>query len=514
MAEDIELAKKRAIARAKAKLAVQQKEAAAAQATNDQYTQISAETQPVDPWAEQMATPSEQALDVGTSESKKALLRNTLQGMTLGGADEVEAALRSMVGDRTYGEILDDIQMQRRMYAAEKPKEALLQELSGAAVIPNIVKAPASIQKAGTTARAAYEVGTPSAVYGFMGTDGDLGSRAQGAITTGALGVVTGATLNKLGNKVIQLAKNQKETPTVEGLKRLEDAAWQKVDLDQPFFGKSDVTELLNRASGVAQKFNYVTLKNAPTSVERARAMIESIRGKVTTLGQVKQLRTNLYNLANKADDAQGAIVSGMADELGSMMKSKLAAIGDETLIAANNATTNAKRAETLQKAFDKVPADANPYKAYRRAAEKILKDESQARWFTADQRKMLQDFVDGTVSSKVMNAVGRMAPNANGLLGLFHIAAIGVNPYIAILSLAGVGAKTISDKTTRNSLGILVKRMGGIDQVRKLAADPTKATATQAALAKQLNDFMFGKEEEGGNADMISVTKGRNSGM
>ena len=500
--DDKDLARKRAAAKARALVALQTK----TQETkvdevpspeSDKYTQLSQEVQPANPWDEQMATPSEVGLDVGTPESKTALLRNALQGLTLGGADEAEALIRSLGSDRTYGEILDDIQMQRRQYASEKPTEAFLQELSGAAVLPNVIKAPASVQKAGTTARAAYEVGAPATVYGFLGTDGDLGSRYEGAIQTGALGVITGATLNKLGNKVIQLAKREKETPTVQGLKQLERAAWEKVDLDQPFFGKQDVSELLKRASAAAQKRNYVTLKGAPTSVERARSMINSIKGKVTTLGQVKQLRTNLYDIAAKSSDAQAGIVRDIADELGGMMKTKLADMGDETLIAANNATTNAKRAETLQKAFDKVPSDANPYKAYRRAAENILNNESKARWFTPEQRNLLQKFVDGTVSSRVMNAMGRMAPNANGLLALFHVSAIHVNPYIAILSLSGVGSKTISDKTTRNSLNILVKRMGGIKEVRKLAADPTKATAAQAALANKLNTIMFGEEEK-----------------
>lgn len=506
--EDKEIARKRAIAIAKAKAAAaakakQSEEQAAVakqQAVDNKYTSISQETQPSDPWDMTM-TPSEVGLDVGTEESKKALYRNVLEGISLGGAGELEAAVRSVGSDRSYGEILDQIEMEQRQYREAKPTAATVQELGGTVFSPaNLLRTPAAVAKYGTKAKTAFQAGVPSATYGFLGTEGDLEERAKGAATAGAFGVLGGVALDKLGNKMLQLNKKNKINPTVDTLKAQEEEAWNKVDLDSILFNRQDMDIVLRQASDIAKDYNYVTIKGAPTQVERARSMLESVQGKALTAGQAKKLRTNLYNLANKTKDENGPIVRDIAKAFDQYMDKNLAATGDTAMKAARQATTNAKRAETLQNAFDKIPKEANTYTAYRKAADKIVKNPDDLRRFTEEQQKLLKKFADGDMSGRFMNGIGKFTPNANGLLGLLHVYAIGSNPFVAALTMSAYGGRAIADKKTTNAAKILVKRMGGIKEVEKLAMNPQAATATQAALAQKLNTIIFGGEEESGN--------------
>jgi hypothetical protein len=52
-------------------------------------------------------------------------LRSMAQGVTLGGADEIEARLRSAVTGRPYEEVLAEIRGQMRAYQQQAPLESL-----------------------------------------------------------------------------------------------------------------------------------------------------------------------------------------------------------------------------------------------------------------------------------------------------------------------------------------------------------------------------------------------------
>lgn len=65
-------------------------------------------------------------------------LRTALQGLTFGGADELEAFLRSSVGSRDYEEVVNEIRGGLKQYQEARPGESLLFEVGGAAA-PAIV---------------------------------------------------------------------------------------------------------------------------------------------------------------------------------------------------------------------------------------------------------------------------------------------------------------------------------------------------------------------------------------
>jgi hypothetical protein len=120
-------------------------------------------------------------------------LRSIAQGATMGGADEMEASLRSAVTGETYEQALADIRGKMKAYQQQSPLEALAYEglggvglaagatlaTGGAAApvtVPRIATSVAPLVKGilGTTALG----GAQGGITGFMTGEGDLVERA------------------------------------------------------------------------------------------------------------------------------------------------------------------------------------------------------------------------------------------------------------------------------------------------------------------------------------------------
>jgi hypothetical protein len=120
-------------------------------------------------------------------------LRSTLQGVTLGSADEMEARLRASVTGEDYGKVLAEIQGKLKAYQAQSPYEALGYEALGgigsAAAItaatggaaapltgPRVATSVAPLVRAlaGTSALG----GAQGGITGFMTGEGDFAARA------------------------------------------------------------------------------------------------------------------------------------------------------------------------------------------------------------------------------------------------------------------------------------------------------------------------------------------------
>lgn len=120
-------------------------------------------------------------------------LRSTLQGVTLGSADEMEARLRASVTGEDYGKVLAEIQGKMKAYQAQAPLEALGYEALGgvgsAAALtmatggtaapltgPRMAASVAPLVRAlaGTSALG----GAQGGITGFMTGEGDFAARA------------------------------------------------------------------------------------------------------------------------------------------------------------------------------------------------------------------------------------------------------------------------------------------------------------------------------------------------
>jgi hypothetical protein len=120
-------------------------------------------------------------------------LRSIAQGATFGGADEMEASLRSAVTGETYDQALKDIRGKMKAYQKQSPLEALAYEglggvgmaagttlatggLSAPATLPRVATSVAPLVKGilGTSALG----GAQGGVTGFLSGEGDLLQRA------------------------------------------------------------------------------------------------------------------------------------------------------------------------------------------------------------------------------------------------------------------------------------------------------------------------------------------------
>lgn len=158
-------------------------------------------------------TPKKRAGLVG--ESQRA--RTIAQGLTLGGADEIEAFVRSPFSDQSYGDILGDVRGKVDTYRENNPGRATMDEIGGA-LIPSVAAlAAAPFTGGGSAATAAPTAGrlipqaaklagigaAEGAAYGFMSdTGGDASTLWEQALnrTDGmAFGAGTGAIAGPLG---------------------------------------------------------------------------------------------------------------------------------------------------------------------------------------------------------------------------------------------------------------------------------------------------------------------------
>lgn len=141
-------------------------------------------------------------------------LRSLAQGATLGFADELEAAGRSLFPGQTYEGALTDIRGKLKAYKEDSPLSALGYEALGG-IVPGLAAAPftGGASVAPTLGRMALIGATEGGIYGFGTGEGGFAQRAAGvpggavggaiaAPVAGVIGKGIGAGLNKLADIV------------------------------------------------------------------------------------------------------------------------------------------------------------------------------------------------------------------------------------------------------------------------------------------------------------------------
>lgn len=142
-------------------------------------------------------------------EPPRERLRTMAQGLTLGFADEAEAALRSL-GGADYDQTLQDIRGNIEAYKQARPLESLGYEAGGAALpaVGAVLAAPFTGGASGaavapTLGRLATMGAIEGGIYAFGAGEGGFAERASrvpgGAITGGAGGAAAGAVTRAAG---------------------------------------------------------------------------------------------------------------------------------------------------------------------------------------------------------------------------------------------------------------------------------------------------------------------------
>ena len=449
--------------------------------------------------------------DTGVESSQKdirATVRNVMQGVSFGTADELEAALRSAFGDQTYAENIAMIRDEMKTYSANNPEAAATQELVGAIMTPaTLLKAPKYIERLSPLARGSVKGGTGGFVYGVGSAEGGLGERTEEGLVSAGVGILIGGPLEKalssLGNiRINRTVKRQQFAPTVENLRTLRDQAYDAVDQSMFAVGPGEMRDMLLRASKIADDAEYITMPNVTTAVDKARKLLESKVSQGMTLGQAENVRRRLFKLAE--DPTDGYIIRKMITEFDDVIDNSLAKEGSAALKVARAAHSKYAKVRTLEEAFEGAElGKGRSADVYRSVAKKLLSgDQRKLKYFTEQEKQLLQTVRDGKASQRVLDWFGNFTPTAKGLAGALNFTAFAINPWLAVMYIGTSGAKYVSNQQTIKRAKEVIKQVGGVKEIKKISEMPNAATFTAGGVtADQLREEFLLKGQDNGES-------------
>lgn len=498
------MTKEQALALARARIAIRKKsqEAKDQPVLRPQTIQYTDAVPTEDP---QMSMDALTVSDAGVQtspEATKASVRNVLQGMTFKTADELEAAIRTAFGDKSYSENIDLIRGEMEKYARENPNSALTQELVGGIMSPaTLLKAPAYIERLAPLLRGGIKGGVGGGLYSFGGAEGGFMERGEEALVGAGTGLLIGAPLEKavsaIGNaKLNRVIQEQSKAPDLDRLKAIKNAAYEAVDQTEFSIGPGEAQQLFQRASKIADDNFYTPMPGTTTAVDRAKKVLEDLTTKGMTLGQSEKARRRLFKLAE--DPTEGYIVRQMIDEFDDVIDQSLAASQIPALKVAREANRQYKNSEAIKNAFDSVDIKVGKRTdAYKKVAQKLLKNQKQMRFFTDQERAVLAEMASGTMSQRLLNTLGRFDFSAKGLAGAVNLYTFAQAPWMALLFIGTGGARYMADRKAIATAKKLIAKAGGAAAVKKAAQNPNASTMTIGGVsADQIRQELLLEEE------------------
>lgn len=137
--------------------------------------------------------------------------RQFAQGLSFSSSDEIEAFMRSVLGDKSYSDNLDQIREELKKFDEENPEASTAAFFTG--ILPTLaVTAPAAIARMGVMTGSATIGALGGFTEGFLSGEGARDRTATG-ITQGALGAVLGPAIAKgtqFAPKLVEFATSLK----------------------------------------------------------------------------------------------------------------------------------------------------------------------------------------------------------------------------------------------------------------------------------------------------------------
>jgi hypothetical protein len=137
--------------------------------------------------------------------------RQFAQGLSFSSSDEIEAFMRSVLGDKSYSDNLDQIREELKKFDEENPEASTAAFFTG--ILPTLaVTAPAAIARMGVITGSATIGALGGFTEGFLSGEGARDRTATG-ITQGALGAVLGPVIAKgtqFAPKLVEFATSLK----------------------------------------------------------------------------------------------------------------------------------------------------------------------------------------------------------------------------------------------------------------------------------------------------------------
>ena len=308
------------------------------------------------------------------------------------------------------------------------------------------------------------------------------GSEAAGQATEGTdlepYARIAGALVSPYAaNKTLSAFQKKNVTsPTLPTLKAEKNSAYDLLKSEGTGLTGTQTAYLVQDMRSVLNMDDIIL--SAKPSVERALALVDEVeKSGAMNLSKFNELQKALGKIYKTAPDAPEVLsmLKKMDDVLADGSK-------DAALMqAAKAANSKYAKARMLDKYFAQATQNAKKGnlipktgEAFQAAATKILNNDRAAAFWSPDELAALKKVADGTIGSKVLSTIGKLAPTSNGLTSGMSIALLSIPGNFAY-EIMGMTAASFAKlgynskiKASRKALEDLV-RSGGVAEPSKV---------------------------------------------
>jgi hypothetical protein len=359
----------------------------------------------------------------------------------------------------------------------------------------------------------ATEYRDPSMVGKLAGTTGEMvgggaglkvgamaaaGSEALGSLTEGSVvepyarmvgAFFTPVLMPKLAQSVKSAFSSAAARPSVQTLRDAKNVAYGAVDSAGIKIPASSMDDLANRSVAAARNNNYVSEVDSQTKA--ALSIFDNKRGQELTLGELDRIRQGLWARLKTSPNENA--LRQMIDDIDETIQS--IPLGGDLMDAARLANSRYKKSELLDDAFKKAElqtastgSGGNIVNKFRQAVTSIVTNKDKAKFFSEQELGFMRAFVKGTNAENALRLVGKISPSGNGLMQVLNIGAIAYNPYLAGITLAGFGAKALSERSALKGASTLqdIIASGQVPTARPSVMAPIAARVAPGIMANE----------------------------
>lgn len=443
---------------------------------------------------------------VDAAQAADDMARIGANALTFGYADKLAGMLG---GEGTEAERVATDAARERAGWAGTAMDVVGGAATGVGLANKGVTAMSAVPKAlgglkGVAARTAA-MGADGAAMGAlnaMGYDQDVATGAT-------VGAVAGAAGNLLGEGVSALARGGKSgapIPSLDDLKAKGSDAYARaakhdVIIAQPSMGrlKDSMTTMLAE-EGFAPEIQPKVL-GVLNALDRVSQTNVGMKG----LENVRKVALSVAQSSDASERRLGGMLIEQIDDFATSLGKQDVIQGDvaaatKALQEARSAWKTYKKAEVVDEALFKganqtgsAYSGGNIDNATRQQFKSILNNPKMRRQFSKTEQAIMQDIVRGKPMDVIYRSLAKLSPTGSGLMSMLQIggATATGNPAFLGLSVLGMGAKGLADRTTAARVQKLVEavRLGQLPpQAINNLPGPVRDAVVRALTAGGIN--------------------------
>lgn len=376
-------------------------------------------------------------------------MRSGLQGLTLGGGDEIVAAGASMLGPNSYDYELRRERQRLSQGRENNPGTAIASELAGAVALP--IKSAATAAKAGTRVLQAATQGMGlGAIYGALSGEGGAEERAKSAAASGAVGfglggALQGATegIGKAISTIAQRGANAqmvKDAPTRDTLMGQASALYDRARANGTQASQQQTAALANDARQVLTKEGIISptgrIAESYPKLRDAINMLDDFSAGTMDPSQMQSVRRTLQGAAGSADPAERRVGTMLLNKFDDWVEP----LAPEFKVA-NAIYRKVKGDDMIQQAIELAGSRAGQFSGsgfenalrteFRALSRQIIK--GQIKGLTQTQIDAIKRVADGGTLENLARDIGKAAPR-----GVVSVGLGGGVPYMVGNSVGG----------------------------------------------------------------------------